>query len=372
LRQKPQRGILIGKKRMSTPFQDTSGEQTTPRGSAMPSPLALLGATALGGVIGSRMNSTPLVIAAGAATLALLRKKAQAPTAPPPVQPPQVQQPQNLIKQWLEQQTEREQRVPVVPLTLLPGPEDHYTPMPLLNDDPIEASSVSLRQEVFASLTEPNTPAFRPAPQVELEMPAVSGWIPGIDPLPSWNETPDPPVFAEEPGFPKDEASIEPVLEAPVFAGGVLPDEIEVAEPPEITNTLQEEALMKLFTPAESSPSAQTEHAREIPVQLAQPGEASFDSPMLSAVWPPPEAVALPVQPVTPVIVEAEIILRPRAPTHNTVTSKAAPFSATLAPLAPADAEITGTAAEPIPRAPVQSPREQLARSSWRSWWRGD
>ena len=335
----------MAKKRMSTPFQDISGEHTTPRGTAMPSPLALLGATALGGVIGSRMNSTPLMIAAGAATLALLRKKAQAPVVQSPVQ-----QPQNLIKQWLEQQTEREQQVPVVPLSLLPGAEDHYTPMPLLNDDPTEAISMSLRQEVFASLTEPNTPALRTAPRVELDTPAVSGWIPGIDPLPSWNETPDPPVFA----------------------GGALPDKIEVAEPPETTNTVQEAALMKLFTPAESSPLAETELTREIPVQLAQPGEASFDSPMLSAVWPPPEAVVLPVQPVTPMIVETEIILRPRAPTNNTVTTKAVPFSTTLPPFAPANAEIPGTEGEPLPRAPVQPPREQRARSSWRSWWRGD
>lgn len=338
----------------------------------MPSPLALLGATALGGVIGARMNSTPLMIAAGAATLALLRKKALAPVVPHPMQPPQVQQPQNLIKQWLKQQTEREQREPELPLTLLPEAEDHYTPLLLLNDDFSEASSVSLRQEVFASLTEPNTSALRTAPRVELDTPAVSDWIPGIDPLPSWNETPDPPVFAAEPAFPKDEVSIKPVVEAPVFAGGALPDEIEVATPPETTNSVQEAALMKLFTPAESSPSSETEFGREIPVQLAQLDEASFDSPMLSAVWPPPEAVALPVQPVTPMTLQAEIILRPHAPTHNTVTSKSAPFAATLPPLAPADAEIPGTAGEPIPRATVQSPREQRARSSWRSWWRGD
>lgn len=338
----------------------------------MPSPLALLGATALGGVMGARMNSTPLMIAAGAATLALLGKKALAPVVPPVVQPPQVTQPQNLIKQWLKQQTEREQREPELPLALLPGAEDHYTPQPLLNDDFSEASSVNLRQEVFASLTEPNTPAHRTAPRVELETPAVSDWIPGIDPLPSWKETPDPPVFAAEPAFRKDEVSMKPVVEAPVFAGGALPDEIEVAAPPETTNTGLEAALMKLFIPTESSPLSETELDREIPVQLAQLGEASFDSPMLSAVWPPPEAVALPVQPVTPRTVEAEIILRPHAPTHNTVTSKAAPFAATLPPRAPADTEITGTAGEPIPRAPVQSPREKRARSTWRSWWRGD
>jgi len=338
----------------------------------MPGPLALLGATALGGVIGSRMNGTPLMIAAGAAALALLRKKPHALAAPTAEPPPQVQQPQNLIQQWLEQQTEREQQVPLVPLSILPGPEEDYTPMPLLSDDSSEASSISLRQEVFASLTEPIIPAVRPAPEVEPDMPAASGWIPGIDPLPSWSETPDPPVFADEPVFTKDDVSIEPVFEAPVFAGGALPDEIEVAELPETTNALQEAALMKLFTPAEAPSFAPPELAREIPVQLAQPGEASFDSPMLSAVWPPPEAIVSPAQAVPAVIVEAEIILRPRAPTHNTVTSKTVPFSATFTDAVPAGVENAGPEADPIPRAPLQSPREQRARSNWRSWWHGD
>lgn len=374
---------------MSTPTKGISGEPASPRSSTQPGALALLGATALGGVIGSRMGGAPLMLAAGATALALMRKKPVPPAVVTPVPPPQENQPQNLVKQWLEQQTEREQQAPFMPLPHAPDAEDDYTPVSLMADDSTEPDVMNLRQEVFAHLTEPVIPATRAVAVRQTEsaiMPAASGWIPGIDPLPSWSESPDIPAFSGANAPASENMPLEAVVSAPVFAGGSLPDEIELTQPPESVTSdapLQPEAeksLFKLFTPAEmpppaEQPAAETERAPEIPVQLAKPGEASFDAPiMLSSTWPAPETTTSPQS--APVVVEAEIILRPRAPMHNTVTSKnvsaAPPFIPAGAASSPAAPESAAQEAGQLPRAPVQSPREQRARGTWRSWWRGD
>jgi hypothetical protein len=351
---------------MSTTGKGVIGEPGSPHGNGQPGTLALLGATALGGVLGSRLRGAPLMIAAGATALALLRKKTPAPSLPPPPPAPEIQ-PQNLVRQWLEQQTEREQQTPLIPLDSKVTGEDDYTPEPLLADSFSETEAPSLLQEQFASLTEP---APRAIPAVRMAEPAMvmtSGWIPGIDPLPSWSETPDTPVIPR--------ADLSPATEntsmdtAMVFSGGTLPDEIEVMQPPEPlpaqNHVLEQPVEMPPQAPTapESDSPLETEIPPEIPVHLAEPGEASFDSPLMAASWP--AVVAAHSAQTSSVVVEAEIILRPRAPMQNTVTSKnmAAP---------PAEDEPAGQNSMALPRAPLQSPREQRARSTWRSWWRGD
>lgn len=335
----------------------------------------MLGATALGGVIGSRLRGAPLMIAAGATAFALLRKK-PAPPALTPEPPAQEIQPQNLVKQWLEQQTEREQQTPHIPLHAEAPQEDDYTPEPLLADSFVETDAPSLLQDHFASLTEPVARAIPAVLRVEPVMPVTSGWIPGIDPLPSWSETPDTPVMQRADPSPVPENT--PMMDStPVFSGGTLPDEIEVTQPPESLRTqsrvfeLPEETPPQMLTAPEAVPPLETDISPEIPVHLAEPGEASFDPPLMSSAWPGVEA-APPAQAAS-VIVEAEVILRPRAPMHNTVTSKnmtAAPSAYSPAP--PAEAEPAGQDSPALPRAPLQTPREQRARSTWRSWWRGD
>jgi len=117
---------------------------------------------------------------------------------------------------------------------------------------------------------------------------------------------------------------------------------------------------------------------------LAAPGEASFDPPLTAAPhnpWQPePDVFAttppVPFQPQTAgTVVEAEIILRPRAPMQNSVTAKskfapqnfAKPFSNEDSAIPPAenanDAHFPG---------PLQSQQDPKPRPTWRSWWRGD
>ncbi|HBJ84278.1 MAG TPA: hypothetical protein DDZ88_10510 [Verrucomicrobiales bacterium] len=358
---------------MSTTGKGVLGEPGSPHSSSsQPGALALLGATALGGVIGSRLRGAPLMIAAGATAFALLRKKPASP-ALAPARPPQEIQPQNLVEQWLEQQTEREQQAPLIPLHAASAPEDDYTPEPLLAAPLAEAEAPTLRQDHFASLTEPVARAIPAVRRIEPATPVASGWIPGIDPLPSWSETPDNPVQGTDPS-PAPENT--PTDTAPVFAGGTLPDEIEVTQPPESLPAQRrvfeqpDETPPQVLTAPEADPPSETEISPEIPVHLAEPGEASFDPPLMSSSWPGVEA-SQPAQAAS-VVVEAEIILRPRAPTHNTVTSKNMTAPPAFSPATPAEAEPAGQDSPALPRAPLQTPREQRARGTWRSWWRGD
>lgn len=113
----------------------------------------------------------------------------------------------------------------------------------------------------------------------------------------------------------------------------------------------------------------------EIPVQLAAPGEASFDPPPLVTSshnpWQPPaESEPPPSQPASAArqsvipIVDAEIVLRPRAPVQSAVVAKPVPASAPEEP-----AVVSDTAESPSPPPPLPGKRP---RSIWRSWWRGD
>ena len=267
------------------------------------------------------------------------------------------------------------------------------------------------------------TPPPLEPPQVSLQTPPLSppvapdaAWTLGVDPLPSLNEsapyvppvgamffsTPVPqeapkntvepprshmfstaPVQHEEPGPPL-------FFSSSVFQGAALPDEIQVAPPLEPVPPMPSPApfvAARAWEPApffEPQPATAAAAAPEIPVVLAAPGEASFDPPLSAAPhnpWHPEPDVfattpAVPFQPQTAgTVVEAEIILRPRAPMQNSVTAKpkfapqsfAKPFSDEESAAPPA--ENANDAHFPVP---LQSQHDPKPKPTWRSWWRGD
>lgn len=129
-------------------------------------------------------------------------------------------------------------------------------------------------------------------------------------------------------------------------------------------------------TPAEPPPSSTVP---EIEVAVAAPGEASFDDPLAamaahgtpaSAAQPPP-----PLRPLAPVV-EAEIIVRPRGLAAPAVVAKAPSTPLHPPPSADPAPEATPPPSPPplagLPPAPVVVPREQRAKRTWRSWWRGE
>ena len=395
-----------------------------------PDAFAVLTATAVGGIVAARMGRTPLALAAGAAALALLRKKQASPPPPrhlsspggfPPA-PALASSPHPQIQQWLTRQIEREQDSATHEQGTTreeAAPDDDYQPLSLLLADPSEETP-SLRHSHYASLTEPPPACHQPSPPTIAEVgdssctndfapsptvsssdvdqpppPPLSGvgaaWLLGLEPLPSWTEAPSPAsTFTPN-----------------VFSGGSLPDEIVVptpAPPPLTENTdihLLPQIGMSENEPDPTPPNLAT-HAGdaiavepttsevpEIQVQLASPGEASFDSPSPpQSPWQPygdvhmpnmsvplSEATQAPAPtPAQAAAIEAEVILRPRAPTNHSVIPKSTSPS-TSAPLHTSPPPPPTPAAVPppaLPRAPIQSPREQQARPTWRSWWRGD
>ncbi len=431
--------------------------------SQQPGALAILAATALGGVLATRMGKAPFFLAAGAAAYALLKQRTA--VAPPPLPEAEslpLPQPsaeifaqQSKVEKWLSQQITREEQAPVIDFSTVSGipsePEDDYRPPSFLIEDPDEFSHLLPSQNSFAGLTEPVPQQLPgPAPEVEQEFdfpalqepefmplkasdfplldaletlpasPAAADaiWTLGVEPLPSLNEAAPFAVSASSMFFtaPVQQEDLEPppVFFAPVFEGAAFPDEIQVppapafepiATPPvfeslapefepiahvpsfeptaplaaagleDLTPTLEPEPLN------EAPPVPTPEPAPEISVQLAAPGEASFDSPLAAAPenpWEPePEAPVIstyapPSYTASP-IVEAEIILRPRAPMQNSVTAKSKyspqdsikkDFAETF-DTAPA-AGSGDLAPETAPPSTAKPPR------TWRSWWRGD
>lgn len=402
-----------------------------------PDSLAVLTATAVGSIVAARMGRTPLAFAAGAAAIALLRKKASTVTASPdspklsefPPAPEQSSVPHHQVQQWLTRQIEREQNLVVSPPEEnIPQEsdvaEDDYQPVSLLLDEAHEEIP-SLRHSHYASLTEPPptciqapTPTIteiEPPPSADVLIPtsphsnfepstqppptgAGAAWLLGLEPFPSWTEAPSPaPAFASN-----------------VFNGGSLPDEIVVPTTPptppleslgihlfpqlEMINNVPETSPSQAFVPTIDviAPQPSPSEVSEIEVQLARPGEASFDPPPpLPNPWQPQEEPALdvssrpsetsPTSPPRPqsTAIEAEIVLRPRAPTQHSVIPKFTQPQTEITQLAPPPPTISAidvqnslppatAPAAPLPRAPIQSPREQQARPTWRSWWRGD
>jgi hypothetical protein len=454
---------------MSTASEDHSSDQPQ-RTSHQPGPLAILAATALGGVIAARISKAPLLFAAGAAAMAMLKqKKTTAPpppvtpkSLPPPAPPPEIPA-QSQVEQWLSRQIIREEQAPVVDFSTVDvtpeEPADDYQPESFLLDEfeEFHISSPPPDNDAFAGLSEPASqpmpistpeaeiekveaeqepetipppsPFFQeaPPPPVPAQLPltpppslplaADGAWTLGLDPLPSLNEsaphvppvgdmffsTPVPqeapkstmeparshmfssaPVQHEEPGPPL-------FFSTAVFQGAAFPDEIQVAPPFVPASPMAPPAAAAeapVWEPAlffEPLPAAAAVAAApEIPVVLAAPGEASFDPPLSAAPhnpWQPePDVFAttppVPFQPQTAgTVVEAEIILRPRAPMQNSVTAKskfvpqnfAKPFSDEDNAVPPAE----NANAAHFP-GPLQSQQDPKPRPTWRSWWRGD
>lgn len=229
---------------------------------------------------------------------------------------------------------------------------------------------------------------------------ADAAWTLGVDPLPSLNEAPpyvapvgsmffstpapqEAPIAAQKP-LRSDMFSTAPVRQeeigpplffsSAVFEGAAFPDEIQVApalEPfphLEPLPTFGQPPMSESGPPIE--PPADAETIPEISVQIAAPGDASFDPPLAALEQNPwqPEPDVFTTQPAASSaqthtassVVEAEIILRPRAPTQNTVIAKSK-----TAPPAEADNDAA------LPSSP-EAPQKPKTRSSWLSWWRGD
>jgi len=418
---------------MSTAPEGTSSTQPQ-RSSHQPGALAILTATAVGGVIAARLGKAPFLLAAGAAAFAMLKpKKASAPQALPPHAPPPESPAQSQVEQWLSRQIMREEQAPVVELANASSPpvepEDDYSPQSFLLDDADEVASVPASNEAFAGLSEPIPQLLAaPAPPMEQEAavedplplpetletpdtpPAVadSAWTLGVEPLPSLSETAphvppagspffDAPLRQDAPtsklespfssmfsSAPVQQAETAPPMffAAAVFEGAAFPDEISVVPPtePVAMPAAAAPALEPQPEPvSEPPPAAAT--TPEISVELAAPGDASFDSPLAAGThnpWQPEPEVeaATPVPPPQPQpsgpVVEAEIMLRPRAPTQNAVIAKSkfTPplfFSAEGSENAPTE----GGSDAHFP-SPLQAPRDPSPRAAWRSWWRGD
>lgn len=201
-----------------------------------------------------------------------------------------------------------------------------------------------------------------------------------------------------------------------LFQGAELPDEITVSE---VTASLVEQetepmaakvepasvesAMAGLFMPSSASaePPTLSVEALEVPVSIAGPGEASFDDPLAfleenPSALPGGIAPLPPLRPLAPVV-EAEIVVRPRGLAATKVEPKPVNESPVEFGVVPIEREEEGmvtleqpfevkTPTMPDPPlvekpvfpqpelqpAPVVLPREQKARKTWRSWWRGD
>jgi hypothetical protein len=169
-----------------------------------PGALALLTATALGGIVASRLPKAPLVVAAGVTALALLKQKkatAQLPKSSPPFPPapPAESLPQDPIGEWLRQQIQREAAAPAVTWPPpdeeadAPAAEDDYTPPSFLLDDEAQVHPPAAH-DVFASLTEPRDFPMDPA----ASMAAIKDFH---------SAEPSPDIFASSANLPAEGAS---------------------------------------------------------------------------------------------------------------------------------------------------------------------
>ncbi|WP_395740242.1 hypothetical protein [Prosthecobacter sp.] len=281
-----------------------------------------------------------------------------------------------------------------------PGPADHapaaaYSAAPSVESPPPPVYSA------------PPPVFYAPSPAYSPSRSDDSTWALGVEPLPSLTvaapfSAPAGSMFFAAP-LQQEAVEPQPAIPLPslVFEGAAFPDEINVVPAIEPVVHLTPAAGEAFFANTAFHPpvAIQTMEpavventdpvpAPEIVVHLAPrgEGEASFDPPLAAApqnpweveLGPGPASNTVPFHPpqIHPVV-EAEIILRPRAPTQNTVTTKTKP-----GPHAPISKDFAesfdsppATAAAPeeamVPSLP-ETPAEAKTRSSWRSWWRGD
>lgn len=391
--------------------------------------LAVLAATAIGGVIASRLGRKPLILAAGTAVLALLRGKSKktlllrqkSEDLPSGSQEHQVQK-------WLSQQMIRDEQVSAPSLASLTSADeavpledyrqdtgttgvrhespleeisvqeenDDYYPESLLFDDPDENERFNKPSVSFASLTEPVSIFPLPTkggdtvsdnlcpvhPTGVLDHPATppEPCVLGIEPLPSWSETIPAPTFGNKLFSSEPVQAADPVPDniftGKVFEGGTVPDEIDVA--PNATPIADENN--DLF----DLPSNPPPEALDIPVQLVAPGEASFDPPlpkghpwMSAASIPPALEVSQPktFSPPAGPVIEGEIVLRPHAPIDDSATCSSQRVSSSVAgnesgtALASKSPEPPFQGNETPQEAPVHPLGSKRPRSRWRSLW---
>lgn len=297
-----------------------------------------------------------------------------------------------------------------------PATQSIWVPEPLIVDeepvfDEVEPQ-VAAAEALFAELEPMNADAVEEPGYPAAPSAADAAWKLGMEPMPSLNDA-APQVapagsMSFSPGVPQEDTSSEPEathsnmfstapvqqeeVAAPlffatsVFQGAAFPDEIQVAPPFEPVPPMpappaaEEAPAWAAEEPVgEAAPAAET--APEIPLELAADGEASFDEPLAAAPTNPwqPEPDGFPMTPpvtdhtqMAGTVVEAEIILRPRAPTQNAVIARAK-FSPSSFNNHFADASNDTTPAEDAHfPGPLQSKRQPKPQTTWRSWWRGD
>lgn len=364
-----------------------------------PGALAILAATALGGVIGTRLGKVPLALVAGAAAVAWLnpKKVSEGQTISPlppelvPVPKPELEPAQTPIDQWLARQMDRDAQSAVVALPVaqeMTEAWDDYIPQPLLIDDMDDVGPATPQYETFVHLTKPSCAKPKPLKSslgpclghpivqslVATESAPSGGaaWLLGVEPLPSLGDAVAEPLWSSVPESPS-------MLTLPVFEGGIS-DEVEAQIPlPPLVH------LMPVLPSTVAStaqrppvPEPEDEAVLEIPVLLASPGEASFDPPMAAISRNPWEAE--PLQPVDPVLVappatgpviEAEIVLRPRLAALSTVVPRDQPVSPRFAKTNAA-AGLPVVASSLSDHSAPQSVSEPPHSKVWRSWWGGD
>lgn len=216
--------------------------------------------------------------------------------------------------------------------------------------------------------------------------PEVSAWAATSVTEDPWQAPANTPIFAEA----------APVLAQPSPWAAVSVTSAFQTAPVQSP----EDRMEAFFNPLKAVPAAMPEQHRtdtaaeaaapvpEISVHVAPAGEAWFDSPMAAAgvpnPWLPPKgdvngsdvpltssfAPLTPSAPSVTPVVDAEVVLRPRAPTQASVVVKSPPAAK---PAIVDPVEVSTTPEDPpLAGGASPSPREQRSRAAWRSWWKGD
>ncbi len=355
-----------------------------PNAGSTASALAMLGATALGGILGLRVVSKmPVVLGAGAAAYALLRARRQ-PPGPSPQEPPPpapAHQPDAFVLEWLERQSQADAAAPSVELPAQDDtpdaaePPDNYVPLSLLPDD--ETPPPAGLHESYAELTEPVPPSAattsdQPATAAPFipAFPAPSGL--DFEPMPALSEKAETPFTPLAPANPPPESTF--VANRFVFEGGNFPDHIEVGQPNAESDPVQANDPVQ-SADTEPAPVAHSESSANVPeitVELASPGEASFDPPLAglpASTWPPSDPESAPASDPAPVIADGQFVLRPQAHVQNSILPKApnsSPWNARPAPF------VDASNPPKTPPDPESLKDKKPPKSDWNSWWRGD
>ncbi|MEZ5388008.1 MAG: hypothetical protein R3F13_21075 [Prosthecobacter sp.] len=354
--------------------------------------MAILGATALGGILGSRISKLPVLLGAGAAAFALMRGRSHPSSTnreEPDAQPspsPAIHSTNAFVLEWLESQSHAERDAPSVefPFEDKDPPEssepyDSYVPLPLLPDEDVSPpaefpGSYAKLTEPAVSLPEETKPADESLPDVTTapSFPGPAGLC--FEPMPALKEENVTLVGAHEPTFlpPPPPFSSHRF----VFEGGNLPDHIEVA-PSDIA--LEPVMAVEPEPPLVDTP-APSSNVPEITVELASPGEASFDPPLTglpTSTWPPAKLESLDLDAAapetSPVVADGAFVLLPQPQVQNSILPKA-PNTAPWVTKYSSAINTPDLQGNPKADPPVldASKGKKRPHSEWNSWWQGD